>query len=460
MVAAVSYPYVGLVGQVIRAGHFAIAATALTLAIAGGDALVSAQLSVPAAPAFEYAYERASFNPAGSSITAGAGVGGSLLAKMTPKPATDASNGYMWMNACVDVVGMTGERPTFQWLLASDHNFGGGWPVGRCCMYSLDGGESWNYFSSAGVKDTGNNWIYWQNATAFAQNKVRISESRAMSVHSHGTRLASLAAAYSFVEPTASAIAFTPTSAVSDYAAQAFIAAQYAASTDNIGNTVPQQPFYAFQINDTSLVPVSGSKKLWHIHGGTHTGEDMADFSLWYGVNWLCGNSAEAIQLRRDFRIVVYPMTTANGRAAGYGRGGTYSAADPNRVIDVANSTPEVTAIRNANALDFASAPLRVFMDYHGTYAGKWEIYSTTGEFHSKLTALTGLSISNFVEVTAANRKNGWYKTAASDGFAGAVTSITIEHGDPTPTSESDLILFGESLMRVVYQMNQAGAYA
>ena len=91
-----------------------------------------------------------------------------------------------------------------------------------------------------------------------------------MSVHQHGTRIANLAAAYSFVQPSASSVAFTPTAGVADFAAQEFIAAEYAASTDNIGRTIPVQPFYGFQINDTSLMPVSGGKKLWHIQGGTH----------------------------------------------------------------------------------------------------------------------------------------------------------------------------------------------
>ena len=327
-------------------------------------------------------------------------------------------------------------------------------------MYSLDGGFSWQYFSSPGVKDTANDWIQWQHNAPFTQDKIRIAENRQMSVHQHGTRLAALAAAYSFVEPAPSAVAYTPTVNVVGYDAQAFIAAEYAASTDVLGNVVPVQPFYTAQINDTSLVPVSGSKKLWHMQGGTHAGEDLGDFALWYGLEFICGNSVEALQLRRDFIIPFYPCTTANARAAGYARGGTYSLRDPNRWINVANSTPEVTAIRNANSLDFAGKPLRAFMDYHGTYQAKWEVYSDTSEFHAKLSAITGLAISDLVGVTPTDRKNGWYKTAASDGFAGAVLSITLEHGDPFPTSELDLRNWSEGVMKAVYQMNQEGDFA
>lgn len=421
---------------------------------------VNAGRSGVVAPAFEHAYERSSFTPTGSSIVVGGGVAGSLLVKMNPKPATDDSAGFMWMNAGVDIVGMLGQEPTFQFLQASIHTASlGVWPAGRCPMYSLDGGFSWQYFSSAGVKDTANDWIQWRHNAPFTQDKIRISESRAMSVHQHGTRIAALAAAYSFVQPTASSVAFTPTAAVADFAAQAFIAAEYAASTDNIGRTIPIQPFYAFQINDTSLVPASGSKKLWLINGGTHSGEDMGDYSMWHSLYWLCGNNAEAIQLRRDFRIVVYSCTTANGRAAGYGRGGTYNTKDPNRHMNVANSTPEVTVMYAATALDFAGAPLKIFFDFHGTYEGKFGLFGVEPTLLSKLRTISGLTITDYGG-SPINVKTGWYKSAGSDGFVGAVTAATLELGDVSPVPESDLILFSESLMRAIYQMNQEGAYA
>lgn len=446
----------------IYAGRFA---PALTGNMPAEDAGMTGSTGGTVAPAFDGSYERSSFTPSGSSLTPGAGVGGSILAKINPKPATEDSNGFMWMNATVELVGMNGEQPTSQFLQAGIHNFGGVWPAGRCTMYSYDSGESWAYHSSPGVKDTGNNLIQWRHNAPYTQDRVRISESRSMSVHSHGTRIVALAAAYSFVEPAASSVAFTPTASVAGYAAQAFIAAEYAASTDVLGNTVPVQPFYTLQINDTSVMPVSGPKKIWHMQGGTHSGEDMADFSLWYLLNWLCGSSTEAIELRRNFRVLVYPMTTANGRAAGYGRGGTYSTRDPNRWIDQANSTPEVTAIRNANGLDFLGLPLKIFMDFHGSYSGKWEIFKgvDTGgadsTFRTKLQTITGFTVSD-QGLTPSNRKNGWYPTAASDGFAGAKLSVTIEFGDPTPTSESDLVAFSQAIGTAVYQMNNEGVLA
>jgi hypothetical protein len=418
----------------------------------------------PTAPGFLYNYERANFNPAGSSITAGAGIGGSLLIVMNPELSQSQTNGTAWMNLGVDLVGMLGQRPTFRTLQASAHNYAGYVAGTKCWMYSYDSGENWLYFTASNTKDVANDWITWQNGTAFTQDTVRVAEYRQMSVHSHGQRIAALAATYSFIAPTPSALAYTPTSNVSDYAAQAFICNEYSAQVTLLSRTVPISPLYGFQINDTSIMPVSGPKKLWLINGCTHSGEDMGDFSMWLLINWLCGSTTEAILLRRNFRIIIRPATTAQGRCGGSYRGIFGGGSDdPNRNMDL-NNMQAVTFLKAADATDFAGAPLKIMFDYHGTYNGRWEVTAGSNtvdtNFKNKLATLSGYTVAD-LGAQAASRKSGWYHSSASDGFAGAVLSTTLEHGDASgPVSDADLLVWAQSIGIATYQMWNEGVFA
>lgn len=425
---------------------------------------VNAGRSGVVAPGFEYAYERASFNPTGSSIVLGGGVAGSDLFKINPllqSSATTGTNAHL--NPSVDVVGVNGLTPTFQFLLASARHPTGTWQVGRKPMYSTDNGANWVYFSDVGVKDTGNDWVQFRHNAPFGQNKVRIGVSRQMSVHQHGTRIAALAASFGFVEPAPSAVAYTPTANVSDYAAQAYIANEFAAQTDSLSRAVPITPFYVGQINDTSLMPASGPKKVWLIHGGTHAGEDMGDFSMWILLNWLCGSATAAQELRRNFRIIFQPMTTPQGRAGGGWRGIWGGAPDdPNRNAHLDNMQA-ITHSKSANTADFLGLPLKIFYDFHGTFESKYEVYAgaNTARLNllNKLVTITGFTVANPGDGVT-GFKSLWYGSSAADGFTGAVLSATIEHGDPTPTSDAELQTWGEAIGTATYQMFLEGVFA
>lgn len=430
--------------------------------VASGQPVNAGRLAV-VAPAFESTYERASFNPALSAIVPGAGVDGSLLITMNILRENSETNGDGWMCAGVDVVGMTGQRPTFRWLQAARHHWASAWPANKQPMYSLDDGYTWAYTGAAQVRDVGNDWIQFRPTAAFTQNKIRIADGRQMAVHQHGERIAALAAAYSFVEPAPTAAAFVPTAAVSSYAAQAFIGNQYSAGTDTLGRVVPMTPLYCCQINDTSVMPVSGPKKVWLMNGGTHGGEDIGDFTLWYALYWLCGNLPEAIELRRNFRIIFYPITSAQARAAGNPRGSCNGPPnDGNRHMND-NTLQSNNFLKAATPLDFAGLPLMIFMDFHGFYNGGFECTAGTNtidnNFRLKLQTLAGFTVNDYGNVPV-NFKSGWYHTPASDGFAGARLSVTVEQGDPTPLAESQLVIFGESMMKAVHQMLLEGVFA
>ncbi|MFT3964142.1 hypothetical protein [Propionivibrio sp.] len=425
----------------------------------GGDA-VGSTITLSAA------YERSSVNLTGSSVS---GSGDSAIIAIKPKVQESevVSSETRWLEPSVDVVGVNGLRPTFRFL---DYKSGAGgmhaypWTASRRPMYSYDDGATWNYFDTAVTLDSANQWVQFRHSAAFTQNKVRISRSRQASVHLIGDWIAARAAAYpDFFVPAPSALAYTPSSAVADYAAQAFIADEFSAQTDSLGAAVPITPFYAAQINDTSLTPLSGgAKRVAVFTSAVHAGEDYANYVLQAVLDYLCGASEAAIALRSEWRILIYLCINAPGRAGGGWRGswtqGTSGADDANRHFSESGSGLEIV---NKPKVSFTTDRAGIVpdwtIDFHGTFANTWSVYVDSGDavqelFRTTLQSLSGQTIVN-EGVSVGGNLNLYFKSL------GARLGLTHECGDLAPMSDAAIVTQGSGIVRTLYSLLQSGVF-
>lgn len=414
-------------------------------------------------------YERASVILSTSSIT---GVGDSAIISIRPKVQESESGNFSageWLEPSAQVAGVNGYRPTFRFLnyFNGDNGMLGAdasWSSTRRPMYSYDDGLTWTYFDTAVTRDTSNDWIEFRNSTAFTSNTVRIGRSRQMTVHQVGDWLASTATTYSsFFVPAASAVSYTPTGSVSGFAAQTFIADEYSTQTDSLGLTVPVMPLYAAEINDTSLMPLSGNpKRVAVVTGGVHGGEDHGNHVLKSFIAAVCGASAEAQALRRQYRILIYPMINAPGRAGGGWRGswtqGTVGADDANRHFHESGSALEIVDKPKALFTTDCSGEIPDWhIDFHGDWGGTWGVIADNANtiqasFISKLTTFSGQTVTD-VGTPLAGFLSKYFETL------GARLHATHESGDTVQISDGQITTHGTGIVQTINSMMGEGVF-
>lgn len=429
----------GFAPTVTASGSQSIAVPAGTLTLTGYAPTVAAGTFTISA-----AYERSSVNTSTSSVT---GTGDSAVIAIAPRvQESEAYNDESrWLEPSARIDGVAGYRPTFRFSgytdpAASNGYHGAPWQAGRRPRFSYDR-ETWTAFDTAVT--VGASTIEFRHSAAFSGNTVYITRSRQVSVEQMGAWLAALAVSYpSLIAPAASALAYTPVG-VTGYSGQAFIAAAYSAQTDELGGTVPATPLYAAEINDTSLMPGGGAaKRLAIITAGAHAGEDHGDFVMQRFVEYTLGETTNARLLRRYFRILIYPLVNAPGRAGGGQRGsftqGTAGADDANRHFHETDSALEIVdKPKTAITTDRASVAPAWSIDFHGTYLNKWATFEDVGvassiTFNATLEALAGYVIED-----EGDSNIGFISEYMRN--LGASPAVTHEAGEPTPTTDGEL---------------------
>lgn len=492
--AAVNISVGATVGNAVAAGITASVNLGVTITAAPGNAVangvtaaIDAKRTITATPgnavadgvtgsittgsiALSVSYERSSADLSGSSIS---GSGDSAIISIRPKMQESevSSSVPVWMEPSVDVTGLNGFRPTFRFLEyhGSTNGLNGGtsaWFSTRRASYSLDDGVTWNYFDTAVTLDTTNGWVEFRNSTPFAQDKVRIGRSRQISVHQMGDWLAATATAYpSIFVPTDTAAAYSPSGSVSGFAAQAFIADEFTAQTDSLGVTIPVQPLYAAMINDTSLMPADGSpKRIAVITGGVHAGEDSAWWVMRGFINAALGSSTAAQDLRRRYKILIYPMVNAPGRAGGGWRGqwtqGTGGVDDPNRHYDSAGLGLEtVSKPKAVITADIGSQTGRDWsIDFHGTYLDGFMLYRLfNNAVYNRWQSL--LDTNSPQSVYQTDSYNAGYMAAWSVDSLGFKLGTISETGDPVPYTDTDMEGHGAAMVPTLATMAAEGAF-
>lgn len=407
-------------------------------------------------PVLREDYERSSVNLSGSSVT---GVGDDAVVTIKPRmQETEAvPTNPRWLEPSVRVDGVNGIRPSFKFIdyassAGANKYHGAPWQSTRRPMFSYDR-LTWHYFDTQTITASE---IQFRHSTAFAGPTVYIGRSRQRSVEQVGDWLEAIAAAHpTKVAPTTSAAAFTPT--LTSWPAQAFIADEFSAQTDELSRTVPATPFWAFEINDTAL---GASKRLAVMYSGVHAGEDHACYPFERAVEYLLGSSASAIALRTHYRIVVYPMLNAPGRAGGGWRGsftqGTGGADDANRNFNAIKGLEIVSKPRAVLATDIDGVVPDWMIDWHGTYLNNYSVFinrANQTEFRNRVATASGFTVENEGTMASDSVENYFYTTLGTPFVA------TLEHGDKNPQTDANLVTWAEAVVDTLESMRADGYF-
>lgn len=391
-------------------------------------------------------YERSSVNLSGSSVS---GSGDSAV--ITIKPRLQESEAYMsesrWLEPSARIDNVSGIRPTFKFIdLASMH---GGWVATRKPMFSYDR-ETWYYFDTCTV---GASDVTFRHNSPFTANTIYVGRSRQMSVTQIGQWLEDMELAHPTIfKPAPSAVAFTPT--ITSWPALDFIADEYSPQIDELGRTIPATPLYAAVIDDGAP-----DKLAMYVSMGVHAGEDHSEYVGHLFVEKLLGTSAEAVALRNNYRIYLYPCINAPGRAGGGMRGsftqGYNGADDANRNFSKTTSQLEIVDKPKAvMVFDRDGATLAIGIDFHGSYSTKWGVYDVgdafTALYMARMNAVLSEPITSMGS-SSSEMVSRYYATIA-DG-----RGVTVELGDRIPVTDSQLDDYATAMLSVLDDMAADG---
>lgn len=429
-------------------GFVATVASDITISCALASATASGFAADIVTIAIKDDYERSSVNLSGSSVT-GAGDSAVIVIKPRVQESEVKSSQTAWLEPSAKITGINGVRPTFRfsdyastWTDGKYH--GTPWGTGRRPMYSYDR-LTWNYFDTQTVAAS---YIEFRLSTAFTADTVYISRERQVSVTQTGDWIAALAAAHpTKISAPASATAFTPT--LTSWPAQDYIADEFSAQTNELGATIPATPLYAFEINDTSLMPVTGVKRVAMMVSGVHAGEDTGNWAMMRAVEYMLGSGVEAQYVRRHFRVLVYPMLNAPGRYGGGWRGsftqGTSGADDANRHFPETGSALQIVdKPKAAMHTDRASVVPTWVVDWHGQFEAPWGYFSDS----PALVAFANVLSTEFGTTVA--DMGGLHDSAVTEYWRinqSSPMSMTLEFGNNVTVTDAQYEAFGTAFV-------------
>ncbi len=308
-------------------------------------------------------FERSSIDAKSSYIEVNES--GEIHAIIYPRRQTSENWVMRWLEPCFRLKNIKGKIVFIHlrhYGLDKDHHCHQTWKDSQRGHFSYD---FRNWFVLNAIKILPNE-IILSHDTPFDQNEVFLARSWPRSVTIVGENILALKNEFKeLIDQTKTAKEFQPKNTIS-FPAQAYIAGEIKSCIDEIDREIPATPFYSFEINDPSF---TSPKKNALILGGVHAGEDLGDLALWEFTKWVLGNANEAIELRKNYVIRVYPMVNAPGRYAGTWRTTPDSIIDTNRqwgfenpdhdCVKIAKSVieNELNGERLVWGLDFHSAP-------------------------------------------------------------------------------------------------------
>jgi hypothetical protein len=404
-------------------------------------------------------FDRSSVNV---SLSSSSGSGDDAIISIKPRYQESEITGSTgrWWEFSARIDGVNGFRPS---LVVQDYRsgylFGHPWDSGHRCHFSYDR-ITWYPFDTISRDDV-NYTVTSRHNTAFTANTVYFANTPQFTDYQVGSWIADLDANYASVEPTTTGGNYTPTPSVSAYAAQAFICDEFSTQLDELSRTIPITPFYGFQINDTSLMPADGlGKRIAVITGGVHAAEDLANYCLKAFVESFLGGSAEAQALRRQYKLLVYPIINAPGRAGGGWRGsftqGTSGADDANRHFTETNSTleivdkPKATIVTDRGGLipDWA-------LDFHTQPEYGWSIYTAGAAedvFRSRQASNAGVYVTDMGGAWGDNKYVHQYFHEL-----GAKISTAVELGDANVITPAAISSYHAAMVETLSSMLDDG---
>lgn len=299
-------------------------------------------------------------NPTGSSVTGADTASPSVTIKVraqsvsTPGPWPES--GPRWRNFLFRLQNAAGKTVSFR-LNPADYvaTITASWRP----WYSYDN-VTWQRWPTAPVLNSG----FWEfGGVEFTSDIVHIGFQPGYPMSRVLALIAELAASHpDYVHPLRST-------------GPGWVAQMLPAQTDELGNTVPSQPFYSYGIWDRTAFPDDGTpKRTVIVTNGVHPGEHVGDWMLEGFLRYLCSADAKAIALRKNFQFFVYPNVNPTGRYGGHWRGQWEpSAPTKNSNRDFSNfygvtpfQLPSSRALRDALDLDCKGRRVAFAMDFHG----------------------------------------------------------------------------------------------
>lgn len=413
----------------------ASAKTSTGVLVGQGSTVAGTATRTPASPliVIDDAYEGSSVDIANSSVD-----GLNVYAK--PRRSHVETIGIRWFHPKFRLTGVDGLIPIINIL---DYETGvlHLYPLAstKLWVYSYTNAPgSWAYLDNVTL-NTVDNYVTLSHDTAFTGNVVYIARTQTMNLTQTGEAIAEIDTDHVFVVPSVTAAAFTPV-ATGDFPAPTFIAAEYAAKTDDLGRAVRETPYYKFRINDTSLMPTSGVKKRGILNAGIHAGEDLGEVHYWKYIRRLCSSWSVAQYLRRHIDWDCSPMLNAYGRFAGSQRGsfGVAAPTDANRNYSTVGTSLDLVSVTRpifVADLEGNEENLIVVLDFHGSNDGQVNMFPGTGnalqaEYQARVDALFAGTVPDEGEPPA-----GSFVTYCQDTL-GATLTMILEHADATPITE------------------------
>ncbi|HLA86333.1 MAG TPA: M14 family zinc carboxypeptidase [Thermoguttaceae bacterium] len=336
------------------------------------------------------------------------------------------SSYYRWVHfKASDVAGL---QPQFkisstQFLgNLSDHRY----------LYSYDQLQ-WNYFDQCYVSGS---YYYFRNNQAFTGNEIYVAYSAPYPFKRTVRHVASVAAS-PFVCPTASG-------------GGDLIIGCTSGGTDELGRSIAPNDLYGFKITDPSS---SHAKVKILLAGGNHSCETPGNHALEGMIDFLLGDSPEAVGLRRRADFYVYPQVNPDGRVAGYYRSSVENPdKDYNRYWDNPTGFTDMSTVRNAMILD-TGGDVDYLFDFHGMF-GPWSrppYFETRSSDANSAFALALAELEPGIEQSISSGTPGMLRIWGLTGLH-AEHSFTPEFGCHPGTLEARLDEMGENYARALYR--------
>lgn len=375
--------------------------------------------------------------------------GGSYRINVDPFLSTLEGSGGMWMGIGIKVSGVAGLRPVFRFNTSLGS--GSAWQGSEKGWFSYDL-KTWYQFAGTPNFQTG--YVEIQHDVTFTQNIVYVHRYPKCSVDATRQKIQDLYNAH-------------PTMISNLTGGVNWVVDNFSQQTDNVtpSHTIPSKPLLGFKINDPAF---TGAKQCMALYSGTHANEDTSSWHLWYALNWLCGEDAIAVALRRAFYVICLPLLNAPGRDGGAFRAqfqiGPNGWNDLNRHFDAIPSPFETVGknrtVFNTECPDY----MAVALDWHGmpdSQSSGYNKFGYTGEcalspdFASAWSArITALEPSRYLIDAGAIPDS-----TTTDWFANvkhARLAYTPEFSDPVVgTDFSDAV----TVLQAVYDLLMAGKF-
>lgn len=265
-----------------------------------------------------------------------------------------------WRQCYFKLTGATGKTPTFQirdttsYFTGTSGIFEASWRP----WYSYDN-ATWQRFPAATKPGS---YVEFSLGAPFTEDTVYVAFQAGYPLSRTTALIAELAATYPDMIHTLPS------------GNGGYVVKTLAGQTDELGNSVPGQPFYAFGLWDRTSFPDDGTpKRTVLIYSGIHAGEHVGEWMLEGLLRYLCSDDAKAVALRKNFQFLIYPQVNPMGRFGGSHVRGQWSPVSPyknaNRDFYTDENAFELEnsqTIRDALLVDCAGRTVVCCLDMHG----------------------------------------------------------------------------------------------